>query len=256
MQKVLMEIYHRLFQAFGPRRWWPGETPFEVMVGAILTQNTSWRNVEKAIAELKAKGVLTPKGVHQLRKPELEKLIRSSGFYRLKAERLKRFVDFLFDAFGGDIERMKATDLRELRRRLLGLNGIGPETCDSILLYGLEKPIFVVDAYTKRILSRHGLVGEKASYEEVQRLFMDHLPTEEKLFNEYHALLVRLAKSYCLKKPNCAPCPLRTLEVQRRRLATKKDTLKGGMETGSRKKARGKRKNHSVSPRPEGFQEP
>lgn len=214
MRKVLMEIYRRLFQAFGPRRWWPGETPFEVMVGAILTQNTSWRNVEKAIAALKAKGILTPEGIRRLELSELEGLIRSSGFYRVKARRLKTFVDFLFHAFGGDLEKMRSADLWELRRKLLAVNGIGPETCDSILLYGLGKPIFVVDAYTKRILSRHGFIEEKASYEAVQRLFMDHLPPEERLFNEYHALLVRLAKSYCTKKPKCALCPLGTPEVK------------------------------------------
>lgn len=221
-----MEIYDKLFQSFGPRHWWPGETPFEVMVGAILTQNTSWRNVEKAIEALKAKGVLTPEGIRRLKTPELEELIRSSGFYRLKAERLKRFVDFLFDAFGGDVEKMKATDLRELRRKLLQLNGIGAETCDSILLYGLNKPIFVVDAYTKRILMRHGIIGEKTSYEEVQKLFMDHLPAEERLFNEYHALLVRLAKSYCKKKPDCPSCPLEALEVKGRRLEEQKERAK------------------------------
>lgn len=209
-----MEIYQRLFEAFGARRWWPGETPFEVMVGAILTQNTSWRNVEKAIAALKAKGILTPEGIRRLELSELEGLIRSSGFYRLKAKRLKTFVDFLFSAFGGDLEKMRLTDLWELRKKLLAVNGIGPETCDSILLYGLGKPIFVVDAYTKRILSRHGIIEEKASYEAVQRLFMDHLPPEERLFNEYHALLVRLAKSCCLKKPKCALCPLGTPEVK------------------------------------------
>jgi len=225
MKKVLMEVYQKLFDTFGPRRWWPGETPFEVMVGAILTQNTSWRNVEKAIEKLKAKGVLTPEGIRRLKKPELEELIRSSGFYRLKAERLKRFVDFLFDTFGGEIEKMRTTDLEELRKKLLQVDGIGPETCDSILLYGLNKPIFVVDAYTKRILSRHGVVEEKASYDEVQRLFMEHLPADEKLFNEYHALFVRLAKTYCLKKPNCTSCPLSTLKVKGGRLEARKEAL-------------------------------
>jgi endonuclease-3 related protein len=188
--------------------WWPGETPFEVMVGAILTQNTSWKNVEKAIGRLKEKKRLSPKGIRQLPKSTLASLIRSSGYFRIKAERLKAFVDFLFDEYGGRIKRMKRERGGGLRRKLLDVKGIGPETADSILLYGLKKPIFVVDAYTKRILSRHGILSEKASYEEVQNLFMDHLPHNERLFNEYHALLVHLGKTLCKKIPRCDQCPL------------------------------------------------
>ncbi len=184
MQQLLMNIYRKLYRAYGPRNWWAGETDFEVMVGAILTQNTSWRNVEKAIQRLKEKGVLSPEGIHRLKKSQLASLIRSSGYYRIKADRLRSFVDFLFEEYG-DLGRMRRERLEELRDKLLGVKGIGPETADSILLYGLRKPIFVVDAYTKRILSRHGLISEKASYEEVQKLFMDHLPGDEKLFNEY-----------------------------------------------------------------------
>lgn len=209
MQRLLMNIYRKLYKAYGPRHWWPGETPFEVMVGAILTQNTSWRNVEKAIQKLKNKGVLNAEGIHQLRKSQLAPLIRSSGYYRIKAERLKAFVDFLFENYDGNINRMRKEGLKTLRAKLLKVNGIGPETADSILLYGLKKPIFVVDAYTKRILSRHGMISESASYGEIQRLFMNHLPHNKRIFNEYHALLVHLGKTLCKKVPRCDICPIK-----------------------------------------------
>ncbi len=204
-----MRIYERLHKAYGPRHWWPGETAFEVMVGAILTQNTSWRNVEKAIQNLKGAEVLDIEGVHRLEKAELAQLIRPSGFYRLKTERLKAFVDFLFDRYDGNLDRMRRENLETLRPNLLGVKGIGSETADSILLYGLRKPVFVVDAYTKRILSRHGIISENASYEEVQRLLMNHLSQDERLFNQYHALLVHLGKNVCKKIPKCEICPLK-----------------------------------------------
>ena len=206
-----MKIYRTLYRAYGPRHWWPGETPFEVMVGAILTQNTSWRNVEKAIQHLKAKGFLNIRGIHQLKKSELASLIKSSGYYRMKADRLKAFVFFLFKNFNGDIERMVKEDLETLRPKLLAVKGIGPETADSILLYSLQKPIFVVDAYTKRILSRHEIVSEKATYEEIQEVFMNHLSVDEKLFNEFHALLVHLGKTVCKKIPRCDICPMKNV---------------------------------------------
>jgi endonuclease-3 related protein len=212
-----MMIYQKLYKAYGPRNWWPGETSFEVMVGAILTQNTSWRNVEKAIQNLKGKGVLDAKGIHQLRRSQLAPLIKSSGYFRIKADRLKSFVDFLFEKYDGDIKRMKREGLGELREKLLGVKGVGPETADSILLYGLKKPIFVVDAYTTRILSRHGIISEKAAYEEVQRLFMDRLPHDEKLFNEYHALFVHLGKTLCKKNPKCDLCPLKSIDLNKMR---------------------------------------
>jgi len=215
MKHLLMRMYHRLYRAYGPQRWWPGETSFEVMVGAILTQNTSWRNVAKAIQNLKGKGVLNPEGIHRLRKKELAPLIRSSGYYRIKADRLKAFIDFLYEEFDGNLQKMRKRKLEELRERFLGVKGIGPETADSILLYGLKKSIFVVDAYTKRILSRHGIIPEKASYGEVQKLFMDHLPLDEKLFNEYHALFVHLGKMVCRKKPKCDICPLKGIEQRK-----------------------------------------
>jgi len=211
-----MQIYERLYKAYGPRHWWPGETPFEVMVGAILTQNTSWRNVEKAIQNLKGVGVLNIMGISQLGKAELARLIRPSGFYRLKTGRLMAFVDFLFNHYNGSLNRMRREEAEILRPKLLQVKGIGPETADSILLYGLRKPIFVVDAYTKRVLSRHGIISEAASYEEVQRLFMDHLPLDERLFNEYHALLVHLGKNVCKKTPKCDICPIRDLMIEDR----------------------------------------
>ena len=204
-----MTIYQKLYKTYGPRHWWPGETSFEVMVGAILTQNTSWGNVEKAILKLEGKGVLNPKGIHHLKKSQLASLIKSSGYYRIKADRLKSFMGFLFEEYGGDIKKMGRERLEELRGKLLQVKGIGPETADSILLYGLKKPIFVVDAYTKRILSRHGVISEKASYDDVQKLFMEHLPHDEKIFNEYHALLVHLGKNLCKKIPQCNICPLK-----------------------------------------------
>ena len=208
MNRLLTQIYGRLYKAYGPRHWWPGETIFEVMVGAILTQNTSWRNVEKAIQNLKGAGVLNIKGVHRLEKSQLARLIRPSGFYRLKTERLMAFVDFLFEHYNANLNKMRGEEAEILRRKLLEVKGIGPETADSILLYGLKKPVFVVDAYTKRILSRHGIISEAASYEEVQGLFMNYLPPDERLFNEYHALLVHLGKNVCKKIPKCDICPL------------------------------------------------
>ena len=212
MQWLLMNIYRKLYQAYGPRDWWPAETSFEVMVGAILTQNTSWRNVEKAIQKLKGKGVLNPEGIHDLKKTQLASLIKSSGYYRIKTDRVKAFVNFLFEEFDGDLKRMGRERLGELREKLLGVKGIGPETADSILLYGLKKSIFVVDAYTKRVLSRHKMILENTVYEEVQKLFMEHLPLDEKLFNEYHALLVHLGKTVCKKIPRCDICPLKGIE--------------------------------------------
>ncbi len=212
IETVLMRIYKKLYRAYGPRNWWPGETSFEVMVGAILTQNTSWRNVERAIQRLKEKGILNPEGIHQLKRSQLASLIKSSGYFRIKADRLKEFVNFLFENYDGNINRMRKEELKTLRKKLLGVKGLGPETADSILLYGLRKPIFVVDAYTKRILSRHGITSENATYEEIQKLFMENLLLDERLFNEYHALLVHLGKTVCKKTPKCDICPIKGIE--------------------------------------------
>ncbi len=209
--KILVEMYERLLLAAGPRHWWPAESPFEVIVGAILTQNTSWANVEKAIDNLKKAGICTPLGIRGVDHDELAQLIKPSGFYRLKASRLKRFVDFFYEEFDGDMNRMRSQDLGSLRERLLKVDGIGPETADSIILYALEKPIFVVDAYTKRIFSRHNLISEKWNYEEVQDMVMGALGRDVGMYNEFHALLVFLGKHWCRKIPRCAGCPLEGL---------------------------------------------
>ncbi len=204
----LSHIYKELFNAFGPQHWWPGETSFEVIVGTILTQNTNWGNVERAVNNLKSAGKLNPKSFKNIPEEELAKLIKPAGYFNVKAKRLKSFIKFFFSQYDGDIDRMKKVPLNILRQELLGVNGIGPETADSILLYALEKPIFVVDAYTKRFLIRHKVIKESAVYGDIQKLFMDNLPRERKLFNEFHALIVKLGKEFCRSKPKCLNCPL------------------------------------------------
>jgi endonuclease-3 related protein len=206
--KELLFIYHRLLSFFGEQGWWPAEAPFEVMIGAILTQNTAWRNVERAIANLKREGVLSPQGLRGLKEQRLAALIRPVGYYNVKAERLKGLITFLDKEYGGDLERMFTDPLLSLREKILSVKGIGPETADSILLYAGEKLIFVVDAYTRRVLSRHGMITHGASYGDIQGLFMQVLPQDISLYKEYHALLVRLAKTFCKTKPLCAGCPV------------------------------------------------
>ena len=205
----LQNIYKILFKSFGPQHWWPGETRFEVIVGAILTQNTNWKNVERALQNLKAAlKPFTPQALHGLNHSQLASLIKPAGYFNIKAKRLKNFLDFLFEEYGGKIARMGKEEMGLLRKKLLAVNGIGPETADSILLYAVDKPSFVVDAYTKRILYRHGLTGEKATYHEVQEMFVQSLPPHTVMFNEYHALIVKLGKDYCKTKPLCAQCPV------------------------------------------------
>lgn len=205
---VLRDIFIKLYRYFGSQHWWPAETPFEVAVGAILTQNTNWQNVERAIGNIKERGLMDPLRLHALQLNELAQLIRPAGYYNVKARRLKVFIDFLMNHFSGDIENMASLDTEYLRKRLLELDGVGPETADSILLYALNKPIFVVDAYTRRVLLRHGIINETASYEEIQALFHNNLERDSSLYNEYHALFVRLGKTFCKKKPICEGCPL------------------------------------------------
>ena len=205
----LLAIHDALFAAFGPQGWWPGKTPFEVMVGAILTQNTNWRNVERAIANLRVARVLTPAAMARLRPGALAELIRPAGYFRVKAARLGNLIDHLRRRHGGSVARLLRTPLPGLRDELLSISGIGPETADSILLYAAGHPSFVVDAYTKRILARHGLVAAEAGYVEVQRIFTRALPAHAPLFNEFHALIVRLGKEFCRPRaPRCAACPL------------------------------------------------
>jgi endonuclease-3 related protein len=210
----LLDLYDRLYQHFGPSHWWPGESSLEVMVGAILTQNTAWSNVEKAIRRLKAEGALSASFLHQVDQGVLSEWIRPAGYYRLKAGRLKNFINFYVGEYQGQVKKIKEQPMEILRSQLLSVKGIGPETADSILLYALEMPTFVVDAYTHRIFSRHQLIDEQIGYEELRAYFMDRLPSDPSLYNEYHALLVRLGKEYCKKKdPWCEKCPLKGLEL-------------------------------------------
>ncbi len=207
-QQRLLGIYERLYAVYGPQHWWPGDSPFEVIVGAILTQSAAWPNVEKAIANLKAVGVLSAEGLRGLSENELARLIYPSGYFNAKAGKLKAFVSLLSDRFGGVLEALLAAPVQELRPLLLGTHGIGPETADSILLYAAGQPVFVIDAYTRRLFTRLGLTPGRDSYEAWQRLFMDGLAPAAPLFNEYHALIVRHGKQVCRRQPLCAACPL------------------------------------------------
>jgi endonuclease III related protein len=207
---VLMEIYDRLSSSLGPSHWWPGDSPLEIMVGAVLTQNTAWVNVEKAVHRIKREGGLSAKVLSEVDEATLAEWIRPAGYYRLKARRLKNLMAFLMEEWGGQIHNLPNIPVEDLRRRLLTVNGIGPETADSILLYALGLPSFVVDAYTYRILMRHQMIEEEMSYEDLRNYFMERLPTDPDLYNEFHALLVRLGKDYCRKvQPRCEACPLR-----------------------------------------------
>ena len=211
MQKrdILLKIYNSLYNYFGPLNWWPGDTPFEIMVGAILTQNTSWSNVEKAIDNLKKEDLLEPRKLYHINQEELTQLIKPSGYYNIKAKRLKNFVNIFVNDFEGSAEKMFSGDSKELRKKLLKVNGIGPETADSILLYAGEKPFFVVDAYTKRIFSRHKLISKDSTYYQIQEFFSKNLDRDVKLFNEFHAQIVMLGKTICTSRnPNCAKCPI------------------------------------------------
>src|SRR3990167_2624354 len=206
----LEAIYAKLYRHFGPQSWWPGETPFEVIVGAILTQNTNWQNVAKAINNLKQAKVLSPKKLYSLPRPRLAQLIRPSGYFNIKAKRLKEFLDFLFKNYNGSLKKMFSRPVEDLRKEILSVKGIGPETADSILLYAGGFPVFVVDAYTKRIFSRQKLLSEDAEYHQVQELFTRSLKKDVQLYNEYHALIVRLGKDFCKKtNPKCKICPIR-----------------------------------------------
>jgi endonuclease-3 related protein len=208
MRNKLLLIYNKLYSHFGPQHWWPGETPFEVAVGAVLTQNTNWGNVEKAIDNLKREGKLNASAIHKITTESLAALIKPAGYFNVKAKRLKHFASFLMKDYGGSMSRMKDAKLPSIREDLLRVNGIGPETADSIILYALEKPVFVVDAYTKRVLSRHNIKDHDASYDSFQELFDSNLKRDFRLFNEYHALFVKVAKEHCRTKPLCEGCPL------------------------------------------------
>jgi endonuclease III related protein len=210
-KKQLMDIYILLYTAFGSRHWWPAQSAEEVIIGAILAQNITWKNVEQAIAALKAQRALSFKALAAMDEEKLAPVIRPARFLNQKARALKAFAEYFGRQYGYSLQRMKKRDVRELRDELLGLYRIGQETADSILLYALEKPVFVIDAYTKRIFSRHGLLPLEGSYADYQRLFMHNLPPDIRIYNEYHALLVHLGNRFCKPKPLCAECPLRSL---------------------------------------------
>ena len=205
-------IYRKLHHFFGPQHWWPGETLFEVTVGAILTQNTAWTNVEKAIRNLKAAKVLSISALSKISSSRMARLIKPAGFFNIKTKRLKAWLHFLIQkGCRNNLDPLNKIPSVQLRQELLGVKGIGPETADSILLYALARPVFVVDAYTHRILKRHGFVPKDATYHEIQTFFEENLRRSEKLFNEYHALLVAIGKDYCKPKPKCELCPLKYL---------------------------------------------
>ncbi len=206
---ILLDIYDRLFKSFGKQYWWPGDTDFEIVIGAILTQNTNWGNVEKAIKNLKEAKVFTPRKLHEIDIKRLAELIRPSGYFNVKARRLKHFIEWLFLKYNGSLPKMFKQDYATLREELLSVNGIGRETADSILLYAARKPTFVIDAYTKRVLVRHELIPEDYEYEEMKAFFEENLPEDVSLYNEYHALLVRVGKYYCKPKEQCEECPLK-----------------------------------------------
>ncbi len=208
-QNTLLNIYNTMFKALGPSHWWPGESLFEICVGAILTQNTNWNNVEKAILNLKDHDLLVPRKLMWLTDQELADLIRPAGYFRIKAGRLKNFLLFLKKEVDFNIDKLKEYPLRTLREKLLSVKGIGPETADSMLLYGFEKKIFVVDAYTARIFNRHFLIQEDITYDDLQEFCMENLASDIELYKEFHALIVRTGKTWCKKKnPLCRDCPL------------------------------------------------
>ncbi len=203
---TLGEAYERLDAAYGPQHWWPGDSPFEIMVGAVLTQNTAWSNVERAIANLKAAGVLAPEAMLALSEAELAALIRPAGYFNVKARRLRALLEWI--RLKGGVEALAGWPTDRLRAGLLGVHGVGPETADDMMLYAFERPVFVIDAYTRRILGRLGLVDPKADYEALRGMIEAELGPDVSLFNPFHALLVAHGKDVCRPKPRCGQCVL------------------------------------------------
>jgi endonuclease-3 related protein len=212
--KFLLTIYKTLHDAFGPQNWWPGDSPFEIMVGAILTQNTNWQNVSKAINNIKRAQLLEPKKLLK-HKNMIPSLIRPSGFYKLKSQRLISFLEYYIRIYQASLKKMNRRKTEILRKELLHISGIGNETADAILLYALSRAVFVIDTYTRRIFSRHNIFAYHLPYDEIRYFFELHLPNDVQLYNEYHALLVTLGKNYCKKtKPLCDTCPIRDIRVR------------------------------------------
>ena len=203
----LMEIFDRLYERFGPQHWWPGDTRCEMIIGAILTQSVSWTGVEMAMAKLREAGALDPASLRAIPQAELAELVYASVYYNAKARKIKAFIEHL-ERYDDDLDALFSQDVSSLRSELLSIHGVGEETADSIILYAAHKPAFVIDAYTRRVVDRVGLEVNGESYESYQRLFSDALPRDVKLFNEYHALFVKLGKDICKKKPLCIECPL------------------------------------------------
>lgn len=208
MKKELADIYRRLSEHYGPTHWWPGDSPFEIAVGAVLTQNTAWTNVERAIVNLKRERLLNPKAILESSDDLLHEALRPSGYFRVKTIRLRSFCRYLIEQYKGSMARMAKQPLEVLRKELLAVDGIGPETADDILLYACNKPIFVVDAYTRRILSRHGLVPAKGDYHDLQRVFHQNVRADVHVYGEYHGLIVFTGKDFCRRNPKCENCPL------------------------------------------------
>ncbi len=208
ISQALQNIYHQLINCYGPQHWWPAQEPFEVIVGAILTQAAAWLNVEKAINNLKAAKALSPKALRHLSLSEVAALIHPCGYFNAKALKLKSLAHWLGEYYNDNLNKLYANNTQRLRQELLSIHGIGQETADSIILYAANKPIFVIDAYTRRIINRIGLAPDSNSYTAYQALFMDNLPTDAELFNEYHALLVSLGKDVCRNRPLCQQCCL------------------------------------------------
>jgi len=205
----LLSIYTRLLVRFGPRHWWPAKTAEEVIIGAVLAQSTSWSNAARAVANLRAVGCLGLRRINALEPARLAELIRPARYFNQKARALKAFADYAGRRYGFSLRKMRGRDMGALRAELLGLYRIGPETADSMLLYALGKPAFVIDLYTRRILSRHGILSMEHGYDDFQRYFVERLSPDAELYNEFHALLVHLGNQYCKPAPDCGACPLR-----------------------------------------------
>jgi len=214
---ALMKIYQTLLNHFGHRHWWPGETRLEIIIGAILTQNTAWKNVEKAITNLKKEGLLSYQGLQAISQERLAELIRPSGYYNQKSLKIIAFLAFVEERYAGNLQRMFREETLALREEMLAIKGIGPETADSILLYAGEHPIFVVDLYTHRVITRHAWAEERIDYHGLQQWFAERIPKEVELYKDFHAQLVAVGNAFCRKTPKCEACPLKSflpLETQ------------------------------------------